>query len=1043
MLPLLIFLLFASGSYAVYSRLHEFELGYVKQRVRDEAQKIEFVLNSRKNAKLQALERMAKRWEVAGGTRPPIWRTDARRYTEEFSGLKAIEWVDSSYHVRWVEPLEGNEKARGLNVLFDAQRREALKDAARKSTPTLTPPIELVQGYTGFIAYVPLRVDGKFDGFLAGVFSVEEFLGCAITREIANGYAVSLYYKGKAYFTNDVAPARSGRDWTIERSYRIYDKLWTIQVAPSRRIIESQETLLPLVVLLAGLLIGALSALVTRYLIVSRHTSEHLRELNRLSWAILSSTTHLVVATDEAGTVVTFNKAAEAALGYDAHEVVGKETPALWHDSAEVAQRASALSVELETRVEPGFEVFIRKPLLEGSEVSEWTFIRRDGSRFPGRLTVTPLHDARGDAVGYLGVIEDIAERKEQQQALRASAEQMRLLVEHTPAAVAMFDRTLTYLMTSRRWVQDYGLEGREIIGKTHYEVFPELLAEPGWLDIHQRALAGEVFDSQESSWVREGGKREWINWAVHPWIDNAGDVGGIVMFSEVITARKEAEEALRVSEETFRAAMEHAPIGMVLVSRTGRWLQVNPALCQLLGYSKEELLEKDFQSLTYTDDLEPYVETLVRLLVNEINACQIEKRYYHKRGHLVWTLLSVSLMRRADGEPDFLIAQIQDISERKEMERMKSEFISVVSHELRTPLTSIRGSLGLVLGALSRDLPAKVKELIGIAHNNCERLILLINDILDIDKIASGHMRFVIKRESLAGLMRQAVEDNLPYARSLDTHIALTPIEEGIEVEVDASRFIQVLSNLLSNAAKFSPPGETITVAAELRGERVRISVADNGIGIAEEFRPRIFGRFSQADASATRAKGGTGLGLHISKQLVERMAGRIGYDTRIGEGTTFWVEFPLAASSGHVVSNPSTAEPAAVLPKPLSAYCPEVLHVEDDPDLSQMLGTALHDKATIIPVTTLQQAEELLRRRNFAMILLDIKLPDGSGLRLLERLDSLTAEPPPVVILAADTPPLQVCEQVAAVMVKTRTSEPKLVETILDVLEQRRPGA
>lgn len=1038
MLPLLIFLLFASGSYAVYTRLHEYELSYAKQRVRDEAQKIEFVLNSRKNAKLQALERMARRWEVAGGTRPAIWRTDARRYTEEISGLKAIEWVDSSYHVRWVEPVQGNEKARGLNVLFDEQRRQALKNAARKTTPTVTPPLELVQGYTGFIAYVPLRVEGKFGGFLAGIFSIEDFLGGAITEEIANGYAVSLYYKGKAYFTNDVAPARSGKDWAVERSYRVYDKLWTVRVAPSTQAIERQETSLPLVVLLAGLLIGALSALVARYLLVSRQISEYLLELNRLSSAILSSTTHLVIATDETGTIVIFNKAAEAALGYDADEVVGKETPALWHDGAEVAQRASALSAELETRVEPGFEVFIRKPLLEGSEVSEWTVIRRDGSRFPVLLTVTPLNDAGGDPVGYLGVIEDITERKEQQQALRASAEQLRLLVEHTPAAVAMFDRRLTYLMTSRRWIQDYGLEGREVIGKTHYEVFPELLAEPGWVDIHQRALGGEVFDMQESSWVRESGKREWIKWAVHPWIDNAGEVGGIVMFSEVITARKEAEEALRLSEETFRAAMEHAPIGMVLVSRTGRWLQVNPALCRLLGYSKEELLEKDFQSITYPDDLEPYVEALVRLLLNEINACQLEKRYYHKSGRLVWTLLSVSLMRRADGEPDFLIAQIQDISERKEMERMKNEFISVVSHELRTPLTSIRGSLGLVLGALSRELSAKVKELIGIAHNNCERLILLINDILDIDKIASGHMRFASKRESLAELTRQAVEDNLPYARGLNAHIALTPIDEGVEVEVDASRYIQVLSNLLSNAAKFSPPGETITVAAELRGEWVRISVTDNGIGIAEEFRPRIFGRFSQADASASRAKGGTGLGLHISKQLVERMHGRIGYDTKVGEGTTFWVEFPTAGSR-RVAGSAGTAEPARVLPKPRSVYCPEVLHVEDDADLSDMLGTALQDKATIISVTTLQQAEELLRQRNFAMILLDVKLPDGSGLRLLERLNSLAEKPPPVVILAADSPPPQVYEQVAAVMVKTRTSEPKLVEAILEVLERR----
>ena len=509
-------------------------------------------------------------------------------------------------------------------------------------------------------------------------------------------------------------------------------------------------------------------------------------------------------------------------------------------------------------------------------------------------------------------------------------------------------------------------------------------------------------------------------------------------MFTEFITARKEAEEALRVSEETFRAAMAHAPIGKALVSLEGRWLRVNPALCRLLGYSEAELLAKNFQAITCPGDLESNRAVLGRLLRGEVDTCQLERRFYHKGGHLIWTLLSASLVRRADGKPEYLIAQIQDISERKEMERMKSEFISVVSHELRTPLTSIRGSLGLVLGALSRDLPVKVNELIAIAHNNCERLILLINDILDIDKIASGHMRFDMKKESLAEITRQAVKANEAYAGNFNTHIALDCIDESVKVEVDAARYIQVLSNLLSNAAKFSPAGERITVAAELRADRARISVKDNGVGIAEEFHPHIFGKFSQADASATRAKGGTGLGLHISKQLVEHMRGRIGFDTQLGKGTTFWVEFPVAVGPANGAACVRTADAAFVPQEQRHPRYPDVLHVEDDVDLSHMLSAALQDKAAIISATTLRQAEELLRRRNFAMIVLDVKMPDGSGLRLLERLDSLTEKPPPVVILAADTPPPQACEHVAAVMVKTRTSEATVMETILNVLEQ-----
>jgi signal transduction histidine kinase len=276
-----------------------------------------------------------------------------------------------------------------------------------------------------------------------------------------------------------------------------------------------------------------------------------------------------------------------------------------------------------------------------------------------------------------------------------------------------------------------------------------------------------------------------------------------------------------------------------------------------------------------------------------------MEKRYYHKSGRVIWALLNVSLVRDHAGQPSYFVAQIQDISEQREVERIKGEFISVVSHELRTPLTSIRGSLGLIIGTMAERLPRDAVKLLDIAHSNCERLIVLINDILDIDKIASGHMRFDMRRKPLAAMMLKSLQTTEAYAQRFNARLELQRPADNVCIVVDEDRFAQVLSNLLSNAIKFSPPNGVVSVNAQVREARVRVNIVDRGPGIPDDFHRRIFERFSQADSSSTRRAGGTGLGLHISRQIVESMNGTIGFDTQVGGGTTFWVEFPLAHGS------------------------------------------------------------------------------------------------------------------------------------------------
>lgn len=238
------------------------------------------------------------------------------------------------------------------------------------------------------------------------------------------------------------------------------------------------------------------------------------------------------------------------------------------------------------------------------------------------------------------------------------------------------------------------------------------------------------------------------------------------------------------------------------------------------------------------------------------------------------------------------------DITELKRLERLQREFVSVVSHELRTPLTSIRGSLGLVTNDAAGPVSEKAKELLRVADRNAERLGLLIDDLLDIEKIESGMLRCHIETQSLQPVIEQALSANAPFALAHNVTLALADGSADATVAVDAQRLLQVMTNLLSNAIKFSPAGGTVELAvAQDRPQWVRVAVRDHGPGIAPNFQTRIFSKFSQGDSSDSRHKGGTGLGLAISKALVEQMGGTLGFETAAGVGTTFFFELPLCA--------------------------------------------------------------------------------------------------------------------------------------------------
>jgi PAS domain S-box-containing protein len=361
------------------------------------------------------------------------------------------------------------------------------------------------------------------------------------------------------------------------------------------------------------------------------------------------------------------------------------------------------------------------------------------------------------------------------------------------------------------------------------------------------------------------------------------------------IHERQRSEEVTRENEERFRLAFGNAPIGMALVTRAGRWLRVNASLCRMLGYSEAELLATDFQTLTHPEDLYADLPRVVQVMAGRIDSYSIDKRYFHKSGRIVNVSSHVSYVKEQPGRPGYFVLQIMDISQRVEMDRLQSEFISIVSHELRTPLTSIAGSLGLVSGGVAGELPPKATQLVEIAARNSARLVRLIDDILYIEKAAAGKLEFDLETQPLEPIVAQAIEANREYAHRFGVRLLIAQSCRWVWVRVDRDRLIQVLTNLISNAAKFSPAGAVVSVGTQEQGPQVRVWVKDAGPGIPESFRKRIFQPFAQAEGPEVRNKGGTGLGLSIAKAFMERLGGTLDYETIQGQGSTFFICLPI----------------------------------------------------------------------------------------------------------------------------------------------------
>jgi PAS domain S-box-containing protein len=370
--------------------------------------------------------------------------------------------------------------------------------------------------------------------------------------------------------------------------------------------------------------------------------------------------------------------------------------------------------------------------------------------------------------------------------------------------------------------------------------------------------------------------------------------VAALLALRRIWNERRQALLELEDTAKRRAVILDSAMDGILTLNPSATIEGANAAARRMFSYDEDELIGRDAGMIFAKPPPIGQLAVMLQQMALEPGKPGALQEIVGRRkdGTTFPTDVAVTVASLTEGQR--YVAVVRDITDRQRVDRMKTEFVATVSHELRTPLTSIAGSLGLLAGGAGGELGDRAARLIRIAHSNAERLVRLINDILDIEKLESGKMRFDNQVIELAPLLEQAIEQNRGFAETYQVSLRLEAGATPAWVFADPDRLMQVLTNLLSNAIKFSPQGSSVTLGLAAGRRRHRITVRDKGSGIPDEFRSRIFGKFAQADSSDSRSKGGTGLGLSIVNEVVARLGGSVTFDSGEGRGTEFHVHLP-----------------------------------------------------------------------------------------------------------------------------------------------------
>jgi PAS domain S-box-containing protein len=525
----------------------------------------------------------------------------------------------------------------------------------------------------------------------------------------------------------------------------------------------------------------------------------------------------------------------------------------------------------------------------------------RNGNQIVFADTLIPDRDEAGRVRGIFGLIINITERKAVEQALRESEERWKFALEG--AGDGVWDRNIQTdeVQYSKRYKEILGYAEDEFEnrrGEWERRLHPDdrqrVVADlQNYLDGNSPAYSIEFrMLCKDGSW----------KWILARGMVVSRDAGGkplrMIGTHTDISARVRQQEEITRANERLDLALQGSRLAIWDADISGGKIYLSEGWAEILGDPPGETVT-DLQALyalVHPDERERVAGVFIGALKGALPEYRIEHRFRTRSGEWKWILSHGRVVSRdAAGRALRMTGTNADISARKEIERMKNEFIAVVGHELRTPLSSIVGSLGLL--ARTKDLREDIQTLIHVARDNSQRLVRLVNDILDVEKLNSGEFQIQLEPVDLETLIDTAIQANRGYADQYGVTLIRSQSEGPAWVDANFDRLMQVMANLLSNAAKFSPRGARVEIRLQRMRGAFRVSIIDPGPGIPEEFKPRVFDRFAQADSSTSRQRAGTGLGLAICKLIIDKLGGKIDFVSMPGTGATFYFELKPSA--------------------------------------------------------------------------------------------------------------------------------------------------
>lgn len=1035
-LPVLLGITATIGVLGLWRQLLAQEHLHIQQLVQQEAEAIGSELGRELSRRILSLERIANRWRVSGGTPQALWEADAVDYVKRSYGYQAIEWVDPSFRVRWVVPLQGNEAAQNLDMHQNHRHQVTLSVAKALRQTLSTRTVPLAQGGKGFLVCVPLFVNyppqqrqvERFDGFIVGVFRFETFFDSIL--KASPRYQVQIFGQDGLIYRQRAQPLLSSKPQTIV--VQTYGVGWRVQVSPTSVLIDEGRSPLPAVVLWGGLAAAWILALIVYLGQRSAHQAEQAKQINQQLQAEITYRRQVEARLRESEERLQLALEASAEGWWD------------WNIETDVVERSSqylrllgyALSEfpndvhSWEQAIHPddfmGMMERLTAHLEDGSvpyaceyrlrtKSGQWQWISDYGK------VVT--RDATNKPIRMIGTFKDITDRKQTEIALAASQLRYQNLVDNSPDIIERFDLELRHLYVSPALTRITGIAAEAFLGKT----CRELGMDEGMVNTWESAAAQLLKTGQKQVIEFAAPTLEGVRsfeMVIAPELSEAGTLDSILCISRDITERKQVEADLRHQKEMFQAIVDYIPVMIALFDHQGRIEFINPEMERVLGWSMGEWQQRDVMVDCYPDP--SYRQSVLEHMLAATGYWKdlTTRNASGQSLETSWASVRLSRGRSLGIGQDISDRKRKEVALRQAMEAAeaanvaKSMFLANMSHELRTPLNVILGFAQVMTHDSS--LTASQKEDLQTIRRSGDHLLSLINDVLDLSKIEAGHCMLEEIGFDLISLLHglRTMMTERANSKRLQLIFNIAP-EVPQFVVADEQKLRQILLNLFSNAIKFTKQGSVTLRASVAVGRRdgteelnptltsrdhqplptmLQFEVIDTGVGIAVQEQTTIFDAFVQAEAGKS-AISGTGLGLTISRKLLELMHGKITVHSIPNVGSTFTVFVPVRPISGIDVQ-PEQHDRLVIGLIPGQSH--RRILVVDDQRENRLLMTRLLSQLglQVREAANGQEAVQIWQDWRPDLIWMDIRMPGLDGYEATKQIRAMDHEQASIII-------------------------------------------